>query len=72
MRELLRPMDEDSYLAFERASQEKHELWDGRVYMTSGESLAHNQIVMNLLYGIHQGLESQAAECWPRATSIPT
>ena len=49
MRGSLGHMDDDSYLAFERSSEEKHELWDGQVFMTGGASLVHNQIVMNLI-----------------------
>jgi Uma2 family endonuclease len=38
----------DDYLAFERASQEKHEFVDGQVYLMTGASRRHNVIVFNL------------------------
>jgi Uma2 family endonuclease len=39
----------DDYLAFERASQEKHEFVDGQVYLMTGASRRHNLIVVNLV-----------------------
>lgn len=41
-------MTEEEYLAFERASEERHEYLDGFVFAMAGESLAHGQICMNL------------------------
>jgi Uma2 family endonuclease len=43
-------MDDDAYLAFDRSSEVKHVLWDGEVYAMAGASLAHNQIVRNLVH----------------------
>lgn len=61
-RESLGPMDENAYLAFERGSEEKHELWDGRVYMTGGASFAHNQIVVNLIVDLRGTLQDSSCE----------
>jgi Uma2 family endonuclease len=36
------------YLEIERASDEKHEYFDGQVYLMSGASLKHAQVAMNL------------------------
>jgi Uma2 family endonuclease len=36
----------EEYLAFERASEEKHEFVDGDVYNVSGASQNHNLIVV--------------------------
>jgi Uma2 family endonuclease len=39
---------EDEYLAIERASDERHEYIDGRIYAMAGESDGHNTICVNL------------------------
>ncbi len=38
----------EDYLAAERVATEKHEYFDGRVYMTSGATKEHVRIAMNL------------------------
>lgn len=58
-------MDPDSYLAFDRGSDEKHELWDGEVYAMTGASLAHNRIVMNLSYELTRTLRGSDCEALP-------
>lgn len=40
-------MTEEEYLAFERASDTKHEYLDGRVYAMAGASLKHGRIIKN-------------------------
>jgi len=40
------------YLAFERASETKHEYFSGRIYAMAGASLAHNQVCSNLMRGL--------------------
>ena len=40
-------MTEEEYLAFERASDERHEFVDGRVYAMAGASLVHGRIIQN-------------------------
>jgi Uma2 family endonuclease len=46
---------EQEYLAFERASQEKHEVYKGEIFAMSGASFKHNIIQVNLivLLGVH-------------------
>lgn len=39
----------ETYLAMERASAEKHVLWDGEVYAMAGATPTHNAIVTNVL-----------------------
>jgi Uma2 family endonuclease len=56
-------MDEDAYLALDRGSELKHELWDGEVYAMSGASLAHNQIVGDLVR--HLGNALAGSGCRP-------
>ncbi len=38
----------EEYLTFERASEERHEYWDGEIFMMSGASRAHNLIASNV------------------------
>lgn len=59
--EPLSPMDREAYLAFERSSQGRHELWDGQVFAMGGASLAHNRIVRNLVR--HLGNELAETDC---------
>jgi len=42
-------MSEQEYLAFERASDTKHEYFRGEVFAMAGASLEHTQIVSNTL-----------------------
>jgi Uma2 family endonuclease len=58
-------MDEDSYLALDRGSEVKHELWDGEVYAMAGASLAHNLIVGNLLLHLGKALDGSACRALP-------
>ena len=39
---------EEEYLAFERASQERHEYYKGEIFAMSGASYKHNVIQINL------------------------
>ena len=65
MAEPLLRMDEESYLAFDRSSEIKHQLWDGEVYAMSGASLAHNQIVGNLGRHLGNALDGSACRALP-------
>ncbi len=38
----------EEYLTFEREAETRHEFVDGTIYQMAGESLAHNQICINL------------------------
>lgn len=58
-------MHRDAYLAFERAAETKHELWDGEVYAMSGASLAHNLIVGNLVRHLGNLLEGSGCVVLP-------
>lgn len=40
-------MTEEEYLAFDRASDEKHEYLDGHIYAMAGASIAHGDIIWN-------------------------
>ena len=45
----LKHISSADYLALERASKEKHELFQGKITAMAGASLAHNEIVSNLI-----------------------
>jgi Uma2 family endonuclease len=49
-------MTEQEYLAFERASDTKHEYFRGEVFAMAGASLEHTQIVSNSLIAVGQQL----------------
>lgn len=59
-------MGREAYLAFERSSQQKHELWDGSVYARTGASLAHNRIVRNPIRHLRNALEEADVLLNPR------
>lgn len=58
-------MHPEAYLALDRASEAKHELWDGEVYAMSGASLAHNQLVGNLVRHLGNALEGSGCLALP-------
>ncbi|AKF10367.1 Uma2 family endonuclease [Sandaracinus amylolyticus] len=58
-------MTREQYLAAERASSEKHILWDGAVYAMAGASLAHNAIVANLVIALGTRLDRSACRPYP-------
>lgn len=58
-------MTRGEYLAFERASAEKHVLWDGVVYAMAGASLAHNAIVANLVIALGTRLAGSSCRPFP-------
>ena len=43
----------ESYLAFERTSDEKHEYLDGQIYAMVGATRKHNQIVASTVATLH-------------------
>lgn len=49
----------EDYLAAERTSSAKHELWRGEVFAMAGASYAHNRIVANLLAELRDALRSK-------------
>ncbi len=52
------------YLAFERASQDKHELIGGELYLMAGASRRHNLIVVNLAVALGNQLRGRACEAY--------
>lgn len=53
------------YLAAERASESKHELWSGEVFAMAGASYAHNKIVTNLAGELRGRLRDRPCDVLP-------
>jgi Uma2 family endonuclease len=53
------------YLAAERASDVKHELWAGEVFAMAGASYAHNKIVANLAGELREALRDRPCDVLP-------
>lgn len=58
-------MTDAEYLAFERASEDKHEYWDGQVYLMSGASARHNLITANVIGSFHHRLRGKSCTVYP-------
>lgn len=54
----------ETYLAFERASDVKHELVDGDLYLMTGASREHNLIVFNLAATLGAQLKNRPCEAY--------
>ena len=54
----------DEYLAFERASDEKHEFINGDIFLMSGASREHNLIVFNLVRVLGNQLSGRPCEAY--------
>lgn len=55
----------DDYLAAERASEAKHELWAGEVFAMAGASYAHNKIVTNVAGELRTRLRERPCDVLP-------
>ncbi len=55
----------EEYLALERAAKEKHEYFEGRVFAMAGASLAHNDIVANLIMEVGNLLKGKPCRILP-------
>lgn len=55
----------DEYLAFERASEVKHEYYDGEMFAMAGAKEAHNLIVANLIGELQNALKSRGCRVYP-------
>lgn len=65
MAEPVEHMSIDEYLAFERASETKHEFLNGEVFAMAGSSLAHNRLCANLGGLLYQRLRGGPCEAFP-------
>ncbi len=55
-------VSEAEYLAMERASTSKHELWNGEVFAMTGGTLAHAMLSMNIGAMLHTGLRERGCK----------
>lgn len=46
----------EQYLELEKNSRDKHEYWNGEIYMMAGTSLRHNRIVINTTQSLDRAL----------------
>ncbi len=56
----------EEYLAFEAASDEKHELLGGEVYLMTGAKENHNLIVANLLIDLRSTISRSSLQSLPQ------
>jgi Uma2 family endonuclease len=62
----------DEYLAFERRQREKHEFFNGEIYLQAGASIAHNLITANIIGSLHQQLRDKPCTVLPSDMRIRT
>ena len=60
----------EEYLALERASEERHEYLDGRLYAMAGESPEHGTICTNLTMLIASQLRGTSCQAWAKDTKV--
>ena len=60
----------EDYLALERASEERHEYLDGRLYAMAGESPEHGTICTNLTMLIASQLRGTPCQAWAKDTKV--
>lgn len=60
----------EDYLALERASAERHEYLDGRLYAMAGESPEHGTICTNLTMLIASQLRGTPCQAWAKDTKV--
>jgi Uma2 family endonuclease len=60
------------YLAFERRQPDKHEFFDGEIYLQAGASIAHNLITANIIGVLHQQLRANPCTILPSDMRVRT
>src|SRR5215471_14812449 len=60
----------EEYLAFERASEERHEYLDGVLYAMAGESLDHGRICVNLVATLVSHLRGSDCEVFSKDLKV--
>jgi Uma2 family endonuclease len=63
-------MTTDEYLEFEKTSEVRHEFVDGKLYAMAGETLLHDDIVLNVVEALRA--TARAKSCQLHATNIQT
>ena len=62
----------EEYLQMERNAPFKSEYFNGQVYAMSGASIAHNDIVTNLIYLIRSHLKGKSCKVYPSDVRVKT
>jgi len=62
--ESIKKFTTDDYLAFERQSEIKHELWNGELFAMAGASEAHNLIVTNVVSELRTQLKGRPCKVY--------
>jgi hypothetical protein len=57
----------EEYFDIERSSEEKYEFFDGEIFAMSGASLAHEQIVANVIFSLRTRLSGRSCLVPPHA-----
>ncbi|MEA2059274.1 MAG: Uma2 family endonuclease [Thermodesulfobacteriota bacterium] len=57
-------MTPEKYLEFERASEHRHEYYDGEIFAMVGASLNHNRINRNIIQRLENQLEGSSCEAF--------
>ena len=65
-------MSPEEYLAMERASEEKHEYYDGYIQAMSGAGINHNYIDRNIISLIHAFLKDKECRILPSHMRVST
>lgn len=60
------------YLVSERRRPEKHEFFDGEIYLQAGASIAHNLITANIIGVLHQQLRASSCTVLPSDMRVRT
>jgi Uma2 family endonuclease len=63
-----RPLDYDDYLAFERASEEKHHFLDGELFAMSGGTIHHSTLQTRMIGMLYVAL--RGSPCAPHASDL--
>lgn len=58
-------MTPEEYLAFERSQEQKHEYWNGQIYLMSGASARHNLITANVIMTLGMQLKGRSCSVFP-------
>jgi Uma2 family endonuclease len=62
----------ESYLVFERASEEKHEYFNGSIYAMTGASENHNLIMVSTSASLHNQLRKRPCRVYPSDMRVKT
>lgn len=62
----------EEYLGLERASESRHEYFEGQIFAISGASLPHNRIDVNIIVAIGSFLENKNCSVLPSHMRVST